>query len=174
MSNYLAEQYFIEASELTGDGKYAEAKKKLEDLLEMEPGYGRAHFSLGWLYFYVFQDFEAANTHYRLAIQYAPAFPTTYYYYAYLLNEINHPVAMKIHAAKALAVRGVDASIIYAELAKSFELNGNYAEATSQYLNAQKYSLCNDRIEEIQKSLERIRAKAKTSATEPFVYVTKA
>src|SRR5689334_16522217 len=143
MSNYLAEQYFMEAMELMSDWKFAEAKEKLEEIVDMEPGYGRAHFRLGWLYYFKFYDYERANYHLRLAIKFSPEFPVSYYTYAFLLNEINHLGAMKTHAARALAVRGVDASIIYNELAKTFELNGNYAEAICNYRNAIKFSLCN-------------------------------
>jgi tetratricopeptide (TPR) repeat protein len=170
MSNYLAEQYFIEAIELICEWKYADAKKKLEEIVEMEPGYGRAHFKLGWLYYFKFSDFERANYHLRLAIKVSPEFPVSYYTYAYLLNEINHPAAMKIHAAKSLAVRGIDASIIYNELAKSFELNGNYAEAISNYRSALKVSLCNDQVDEIQKNIERVKTKMKTFGGGSFVY----
>ena len=162
MSNYLAEQYFIEATELINCWNYADAKKKLEEIIEMEPGYGRAHYRLGWLYFYKFCDYETANYYLRLAIKLSPEFPTAYYTYAYLLNEINHPVAMQKHATKALAVRGVDTSIIYNELAKSFELNGNYTEAINNYHNAMKFSLCNDLVSEIEKHIERVKTKMKT------------
>jgi len=173
MSNYLAEQYFIEAMELIDDWKFAEAKKKLEEIIEMEPGYGRAHFRLGWIFFYKFRDFERANYHLRLAIKLNPEFPVSYYTYAYLLNEINHPVALKIHATKALAVRGIEAYIIYLELAKSFELNGNYAEAIINYKLALKYSLCNTKVSEIEKSLERVKAKMKSFKDENYIYELK-
>lgn len=172
MSNYLAEQYFIEAQELLWEWKIGEAKKKFEEIVEMEPGYGRAHFKLGWLYYALFCDYERANYHLRLAIKFSPEYLFSYYTYAYLLNDIRHLGAMKIHAARALAVRGIDASIIYSELAKSFELNGNYAEAISNYRNAQKISLCNDEVSEIEKHIERVRTKMRTFK-EPFVYEIK-
>ena len=173
MSNYLAELYFMEATELLMDWKFAEAKKKLEEIVEMEPGYGRAHFKLGWLYFYRLSDFERANYHLRLAIKLSPEFTLSYYMYAYLLNEINHHGSMKIHAARALKVRGIDASIIYDELAKSFERNGNYSEAIDLYRKAQKYSLCNDQVKELDNSLERVTTKMKSSQTGPFVFEIK-
>ena len=172
MSNYLAEQYFIEAMELLWEWKIGEAKKKFEDIVEMEPGYGRAHFELGKLYYFRLRDYERANYHLRLAIKFSPEFPVSYYTYAYLLNEIRHLGAMKIHAARALAVRGIDASIIYSELAKSFELNGNYAEAISTYRNAQKFSLCSEQVSGIEKHIERVKTKMKTFK-EPFVYEIK-
>src|SRR6188474_1601647 len=79
MSNYLAELYFMEATELLIDWKYAEAKKKLEEIVELEPGYGRAHFRLGWLYFFRLCDFERANYHLRLAMKLSPEFTLSYY-----------------------------------------------------------------------------------------------
>jgi tetratricopeptide (TPR) repeat protein len=170
MSNYLAEQYFIEAEELIYDSKYAEGKKKLEEIVEMEPGYGRAHFRLGWLYLFKFWDYERANYHLRLAIKFSPEYPVSYHTYAFLLNEINHLGAMKTHAARALAVRGVEPTIIYTELAKSFELNGNYAEAICNYRNAIKFSLYTGQVEGIEKHIERVKTKMKTFKEESFVY----
>ena len=166
----MAELYFMEAKELIADWKFAEAKTKLEEIVEMEPGYGRAHFQLGWIYFFKLADFERANRHLRLAIELSPEFPTSYYTYAYLLNEINHPGAMKTHAARALKVRGIDASVIYDELAKSCERNGNYSEAVENYRKAQKYSLCTAGIAELDKSLERVRTKIKTFGNAPVVF----
>lgn len=173
MSNYLAEQYYIEAKELMSDWKFAEAKKKLEEIVEMEPGYGRAHFELGWLYLFKFWDYERANYHLRLAIKFSPEFPVSYHTYAFLLNDINHPTALKIHAAKALTVRGVEPTIIYGELAKSFELNGNYAEAICNYRNAMKVSLNNAQVEQIEKHIERVKTKMKTFKEESFIYEIK-
>ncbi|HNR21073.1 MAG TPA: hypothetical protein PKN75_02315 [Bacteroidia bacterium] len=170
MSNYLAEQYFIEATELINCWSFADAKKKLEEIIEVEPGYGRAHYQLGWLYFYKFRDYETANYHLRLAIKLSPEFPTTYYTYAYLLNEINHPVALQKHAAKALTVRGIDTPVIYNELAKSFELNGNYSEAICHYRKALKFTLCHEQIGEIEKHIERVKMKSKTFDSNTFVY----
>jgi tetratricopeptide (TPR) repeat protein len=170
MSNYLAEQYFIEVTELIDSCRYTDAKKKLDEIIEMEPGYGRAHYMMGWIYFYQLADYEKANYHLRLAMQLAPEYPVTYYTLAYLLNEINHPVAMQKHAAKALAVRGVDASIIYNQLAKSMELSGNYPKAIENYLMAQRLSLCNHQMTDIDKSLERVKSKMKTFDGRAVVY----
>src|SRR5262245_55146485 len=66
--NYnLVEEYFMQVDKLFADNEFVQGKKLLEEILEMEPAYGRAHNHLGWLYYAKLDNFEKAEYHYKSA-----------------------------------------------------------------------------------------------------------
>lgn len=156
---YLVEEYFLQVEKHFEYGDYSDGKKVLEDILEMEPGYGRAHNHLGWLYYTKFDDFKRAGYHFRLGIKFAPEYPATYLNYSYLLNYTNKHDKLKQLVEQALKIEGVNKCTLYSELGKSFEKNGLYEEAKESYKDALKFSMTKEEMDYLKQNMERIKTK---------------
>lgn len=160
MENYnYIEVRFLEAEKLLNENDFAAAKGLLEEILEMEPGYGRAHNHLGWLYYAKFDNYERAAYHFRLAIKFEPGYPASYINYCYLLNEINNEPELRSLAMKALEVPGVNKAVIYNELGRSSEMSGYYKDALANYKEAIRYSMNKNEIEVFNLNIERAKQK---------------
>lgn len=64
------ENLFLEISKAIDERDLSGAKLLLEELLSIDPGYGRAHNHLGWIYETKIKDFQKAQRHYELAIKF--------------------------------------------------------------------------------------------------------
>ncbi len=64
------EEYILKAQELMDDWNYLEAKRILQELIEKEPGNGKAHSLIAWIYYTQLYDFEKADFHYKLALKF--------------------------------------------------------------------------------------------------------
>lgn len=164
------EEKFLEVEKHFENADFIEGKKVLEEILEQEPGYGRAHNHLGWLYYAKFDDFERAGYHLKLATKFAPEYPAGFLNYAYLLQYTNKHSELVAHAAEALKVDGVNKSLIYTELGKSYEVNGQYKDATKAYLEAKRFSLHKKDMTQIEEHLERVKLKADTFSRKLFFF----
>src|SRR5262245_4359175 len=109
------EDQFLQADKLYDNGDYTECKRILCELLDQEPGFGRAHYLLGYMYYVALDDFERAAYHLKLAIKFAPRFPLGHLEYTYLLNYLNRHEELLEHAQVALKVEGVSQFTIYLE-----------------------------------------------------------
>lgn len=155
----LVEEYFLQVEKLIGDGEFTESKRLLVEILEMEPSYGRAHNHLGWIYFTKFDDFERAENHFSLAIKFAPEYPASYINYVYLLNEVNAQDKVKEIISNALQVKGVRRSLLYNELARSDEMNGDFNSALLNYQNALQYAMNKEEVNALRENIERAKSK---------------
>jgi len=153
------EEQFLEVDKLLEKAQYAEAKKLLEQILEDEPGFGRAHNHLGWLYYAKLDDYEKAAYHFKLSIKFSANYPAPYLNYTYLLNYLNRHDDLVEHVASALKVEGVSQSIINNELGKSYEVNGNFKAAVNAYMEAKRFSLDKKETEMIDENLSRVKNK---------------
>ena len=87
MSDYtLAEALYLEAQQCQEAGDLAEAKRLLEEVLRLEPGFGKAHNFMGWLYHYQLNDYEQAEEYYQRALRFDTRFAPTYLNYLELLS----------------------------------------------------------------------------------------
>src|SRR6185503_9595086 len=112
-----------------------------EEVLEEEPGYGPAHFKLGWMYWAKLDDYEKAERHFELAVKFSPEYPLTYYSYSLLLNEVNDFEKLLWLAEKGLKVKGVSKFFMHNERGKSCEMNGKLGMALEQYEAALRFAL---------------------------------
>lgn len=124
------------------DGDYTECKRQLVDLLDQEPGFGRAHYLLGCIYYTKLDDYERALYHLKLAVKFAPKYPGGYITYAYLLNFLNRHEELLKHAEEALKIEGVCRYLIHYEIGRSYEKNRKYGLAMSAFEQA-KYLATN-------------------------------
>ena len=137
MIYYDYEEVLLKVDKLFCSGKFILAKRMLEEVLEEEPGYGPAHYKLGWLYWSRLDDYEKAERHFKLALKFAPQYPLTYYSFIQLLNEVNDNRMLTKVGTDALKVRGMNRFFVHNELGKSFEMNAKLAEALQEYEAAQ-------------------------------------
>lgn len=153
------EEQIMEVDKLYEDGEYAECKRRLLDMLDQEPGFGRAHHLIGCLYFYILDDHEKAAKHLRLAVKFAPGYPAVYVIYARVLNYLNrHEELLKL-VSEALKVEGMNKCIILMERAKSYELNGNRKEALNCYYEAERFAIQYQEVEAVSQGIKRLRKK---------------
>lgn len=157
---YSAEERWLLADALLDEGKIAEGKVLLEEILEEEPGYGRAHNHLGWIFAAKYSDYGRAERHFRLALQYAPEYPPPYLQMASLLFELRRWDELESHIRMALEVSGVDRAVLYDYLGNLYEIELQYYRAVGCYQNAIDASLNGYYIQELRKSIKRVMAKA--------------
>lgn len=131
---------FLFADKLMTDGSITECKHILEEILEEEPAFGRAHNHLGWIYATFYNHYEKAEKHYKFAIRFSPEYPSGYLNYAYLLNNLGRTMTVRDLLAMASEVPGIDKSRIFNEFGIMHETEENYKEAILHYKKAIKLS----------------------------------
>jgi len=153
------EEQILEMDKLYEDGEYVECKRRLLDLLDQEPGFGRAHHLIGCLYLYILDDQEKAAKHLRLAVKFAPAYPAGYVNYARVLNYLNRHEEVFELVSEALKVECMNKCIMLMELAKSYELNGDLKNAMNAYYEAERYAVTRFEVEEVSVGIKRLKRK---------------
>ena len=157
MGNY--DHKFFEADELIKDGKIAEAKTVLEDIIEEQPDYGRAHNHLGWIFETKLKEYAKAEEHYRSAMVFSPEYPAAYINYAYLLSTIGKFTELENHLNKCLSIQGVSKSTIHNEFGLMYEVQCDMESAISSYKKAIINSVDDKTIETYQANIERCKKK---------------
>lgn len=131
------ENLFLEVGKAIDERDLSTAKYLLEELLSIDPGYGRAHNHLGWIYETKIKDFQKAQRHYELAIKFCQkTYPVVYVNYGYLLIEFGHLEEAEKVIAEGLTVDGADKATLYYQKAKIAEHRKDYIKAYKTYLEA--------------------------------------
>ncbi len=158
-NNQWLEDQSYKVDRLYSDGNFTECKRILLDLLEQEPGYGRAHYQLGNLYYMKLDEYAKAEYHLKLAMKFAPKFASSYCTYLYMLNYLNRHEEVVRHAQKALKIPGVSRFTVYHQLGKSCEKARLFSEAKQAYKNAQFATCDESEINMAINAIKRIRKK---------------
>lgn len=153
------ENLFMEANALMNEQQFAEAKTQLEALLEIEPGYGRAHNHMAWLYENQLQNAEKAGYHYKLALKFAPDYLPLYLNYIWFLFEQGRYEAHRELIEKASKLAGVNQAALANELGRSAEISGAMAKAAAQYARAAELSMNTEEIAVYQANAKRAKSK---------------
>lgn len=139
------ENLFLEVSKAIDERDLSGAKLLLEELLSIDPGYGRAHNHLGWIYETKIKDFQKAQRHYELAIKFCQGtYPVVYVNYGYLLIEFGHLEEAEKVIAEGLTVDGADKATLYYQKAKIAEHRKDYIQAYKTYLEAKNLNFNKD------------------------------
>jgi len=164
MTEYLSlDEVIREVDELIKEGCFDEAKTELENLLFDEPGFGKAHAYLGWLYLNPLSDSKRASTHFEFAIKFDPAFPGAYINYSLLLIEQRNAERLIDLLLKARLVEECDAVFVEEHLGKAYELKGEFKKAIAAYKSALKLTVESWQGEELQAHINRVRKKRWTA-----------
>lgn len=139
------ENLFLEVGKAIDDRDISVAKALLEEILLIDPGYGRAHNHLGWIYETKIKDFKRAKRHYELAIKFCKGtYPVVFVNFGYLLIEFGDlEEALKI-IEEGLLVPGADKATLFYQKGKIAEHQQNYAQAFRTYQLAQKMNFNKD------------------------------
>ena len=163
MSEYnLVEEYFLQVEKMFDSGEYTDGKRLLEEILDMEPGYGRAHNHYGWLFYAKFDNYAKAEYHYRLAVKFAPDYPYGYFNLSCLLIDLKRYEEARTHANEALNVATINRSTMYNELGRIEEMCGNFKAAVANYSEAIRLSMSSNQIEAYKTNMERAKYKLDT------------
>lgn len=126
----------IRVNQYLASGRYVEARRALEHVLEEEPGHGIAHGFMGWLCWVLLDDADRATVHYRAAIRFAPGHLPHYYGFASMLGACGRLADLRTLVVEAAEVPGIDRSVLYAELAAALEKAGAMQESVDAYRKA--------------------------------------
>lgn len=136
---------FLEVGRAIEEQDLAEAKVLLEEILVIDPAYGRAHNHLGWIYETKIKDFERAKMHYEFALQFCQDnYPVVYVNYVYLLLEFGYlEDALKV-IDKAWKVKGVDKATLFYQKGKVAEKRLQLNRALDYYQQAFRMNVSKD------------------------------
>jgi len=153
------EAMYLRAHQLTDAGEIIQAKTVLEELLTEEPGYGRAHNLLGWIYFVKFGDYKRASYHLRLAVKFDPDYTQGWQNYANLLLELNRINDLEECATKAIEIEGIDKALIYHRLACAKEIRNDYKLAIKYLKKSKEYGYNKEWVDYIKIEKNRLKSK---------------
>ncbi len=150
------ESLFIQANRFIDNKNLAEAKSTLEEILLIEPSYGRAHNHLAWIYETELKDIKNATMHYKLAIKFSgKEYPVSYINYIYLLLDIENYQDIKALIAEARQIKEIKQSILFYQEGRVFEAENNFIQAFQLYEKSKKGSFDNGFIQVINLEIQR-------------------
>lgn len=139
------ENLFLEVGKAIDERDISGAKNLLEEILFIDPGYGRAHNHLGWIYETKIKDFKRAKRHYELAIKFCQkTYPVVYVNFGYLLIEFGELEYAEAVIEEGITVSGSDKATLLYQKGKIAEHRQNYIEALRTYQLAQKTNFNKD------------------------------
>ena len=151
---------YLDANKLVEQNELSLAYDALYDILEIDPGYGRAHNYLGWIYETKIKDFHKAKKHYELAIKFCQdTFPVVYINYIYLLIDHDDLREAENLIEKARNVQGVDFATLFYQKGKIWEDRLKFRKAYFYYNSAKIRSNNNDFVRMMILEMERIHHK---------------
>jgi tetratricopeptide (TPR) repeat protein len=165
---YTIEEKYLQAVEELNYGETPKSLHLLNDIIQADPLYARAHYQLGLIYYYDIQDYQTAGYHLKLCAGLEPSFPDVYIPYLDLLVFLNMENQIDAVSKKALEVPGVDHAEIYNLLGLFAEKNADWLKATQWYRKALLAASEKKQVAEMEEHLERIALKIKS--TRMYVY----
>ncbi len=150
---------FDRADDLISQDLIEEGKTLLNEILEENPKYGKAHNHLGWIYKTKENNPRRAESHYLQALELAPEYGATYLNYAYLLSEEKRYPELEKLLHDAEKVSDVSQSNIAREWGYLYEDTRKYELAIEKY---KEYALTlydNSLIEKAKDAIIRCRQK---------------
>ena len=141
------------------NGLYENASNKLEEIINIDPNFGKAYNHLGYLYEVKFKDFEKGETLYKLCLEKTPMYPSVYYNYPILLSTLGKWGELKELLDTAINIPGITKSTIYNEYAIMFEQQGKLDDAIEMYRKVGLNTLDKGVLDRAKSSIERCKAK---------------
>jgi len=166
MDNYYTiEEKYLQAVEEMHYGETPLSLKLLNQILAEDPSFVRAHYQIAKLYYYDLHDYQSAGYHFKLCTDLEPTFPDVYFHYISLLLFLNMERQLNTVAQKAITVPGVYVSAIYNLMGLCAEKNLKLNEAMAFYQQALMLVTSNDKKDEIEGNISRIRFKMEKGKT---------
>lgn len=153
------EELLNQANDDIRDGRFEEATKKLETIINENANFGKAYNHLGYLYEVKYRDLEKGETLYKLALEKSPLYAPTYYNYAVLLSNLRKFDELNELLESALNIPGIDKATIYNEFGIMNELQGNLEAAIDFYRKSAVNSFDITFIDRTKQSIDRCKLK---------------
>lgn len=160
---FTIEEKYLHAVEELNYGETPKSLQLLNDIINTEPQYARAHYQLGLVYFYHIKDYQLAGYHLKLCIDLEPKFPDAYIPYIDLLVFLNMRKQVAAVSQNALQVPGTNNAEIFSLMAQSAEKNGDWPVALELYRKALLASTYKKQVTCIEESIDRVQLKVKTT-----------
>lgn len=160
---YTIEEKYLQAVEERYYGEMPKSLQLLNDIIQTDPLYARAHYQLGLIYYYNMADYQTAGYHLKLCAELEPQFPDVYIPYLQLLVFLNMAAQAGAVSQKALQVPGVDHAAVYKQLGLLAEKSGNWTQASGMFRKALLAASNKKQVDNLEESLERIALKVKST-----------
>ncbi len=157
------QELFEDADKKIEDGLFTKAKNILETIVEEDPSFGKAHNHLGWLKEHKYNDLVMAEKHYQLAIQFDSYYSPTYFNYVYLLRKQDRYEEALVILQKSVKIPTVYKPDLHNEFGYTLELQEQYEPAIIAYQVAIRSCLDSDKIEVLEKDIQRCKKKITAS-----------
>ena len=138
-------------------GRYAEARRLLDRVIEVEPAHGIAHGMLGWICWALLDEHDRALVHFRCGVRWAPNYTSTWIHYMNLLAGDGHEEELRDVYLRALNVAGIDRCEVNCIVARYLERTGRVAEALNFYRNARNATANSAAYAELTAHITRVR-----------------
>ncbi len=153
------EEMLHKANDEIKNGSYDNATNILEEIIDMDPDFGKAYNHLGYLYEVKFKEYEKGETLYKLCLEKSPMYPSVYYNYAVLLSTLGKWKELKELLDTAMNIPGITKSTIFNEYAIMHEQQGQLDEAIEYYKKCALHTLDKNTLQRAKDSLERCKIK---------------
>lgn len=151
---------FLDVHQLLEKDNLADAYQILYDIVSLDPGHGRAHNYLGWIYETKFKNFEKAKNHYQMAIKFCNNdYPVAYTNYIYLLIDYSQFDEALMMIEEAKKVNGMDFSVLYYQKGKIMEVKMKFKKAYFYYRSAKLKTTNSEFVHMMNIEIERINNK---------------
>jgi len=162
---YTIEEKYLQAVEEVSYGETPKGLQLLNEIINNDPLYARAHFQLAKIYYYEIKDYQTAGYHFKTCMELEPLFPDNYIHYLTLVVFLNMEKQVNIISQKALTIPGINAASIYDLLGLFFEKNKHWNKALNAYQQAFMDVTGKDLKKEIETSLSRVNEKINKGIT---------
>ena len=164
MDIYLTiEEKYLQAVEELWYGQPPKALQLLNEIINADPLYARAHYQLGKIYYYEINDYQTAGFHFKTCSELEPQFPDVYYHYLHLLVFLKMERQVQLVSEKALTIPGVNTAAIYNLIGLFAEKKKEWSVAIEAYRKAFLESTDKNEKDNIEESIERVKAKKRQS-----------
>ena len=141
------------------EGRLDEGKSMLDEILLIDPAYGRAHNHLGWFYAAKLEKFDRAKEHFELALKFSPDYPAVYLNLGRLYMQIGEFDKGIDLLNRGLNIPGIDKATVYDLLSGIYESRGELRLALMNAKLAWKEAGNTEYMNYLKGSVKRIRAK---------------
>lgn len=162
---FTIEEKYLQAVDELSYGETPKGLRLLNEIINADPAYARAHYQLGKIYFYDIKDYQAAGYHFQTCAELEPLFPDVYMPYLELLVFLNMERKVNDIASRALRVAGVKTAAVYKQLGLLCEKQKNWNEALQAYRDAFMEATNKEEKHEIEDNISRVRQKMQRSAS---------
>lgn len=167
---YTIEEKYLKAEQKLNWGNTPKAKLLLEEILENEPAYGKAHYLLACIYYFDLAEYDLAKRHFDLAIKFSPNFPKTYYRYMTMLTDLGLKKHLLNLAEEAIKVNGICKAEVNFYQGQIYEKEKDWNKAIQFYREAYQNSICEDDLLRFEKDIDRV--DKKINSLKKWKYVT--